>query len=206
MSEKDEALEHLSAIKSALVDKDTFFPYNFNAFIVWGVIGMIMTLFMGYILKSSILGGIIFSLFMMSVGFIIESRLTKKENENYDIESCTKKQRFIAGMFTFLTLFATFFSALLASYDLIIPAYIIWIFVIGIGDFAVGFVLNQSIFTKTALLDISAAVVLTLMTFFISDLGDLNSIFFYFVQGVTFALLGILPIMIAYKMKRLCSV
>ncbi len=206
MSEKDEALEHLSAIKSALVDKDTFFPYNFNAFIVWGVIGMIMTLFMGYILKSSILGGIIFSLFMMSIGFIIESRLTKKENENYDIESCTKKQRFIAGMFTFLTLFATFFSALLASYDLIIPAYIIWIFVIGIGDFAVGFVLNQSIFTNTALLDISAAVVLTLMTFFISDLGDLNSIFFYFVQGVTFALLGILPIMIAYKMKRLCSV
>ncbi len=206
MSEKDEALEHLSAIKSALVDKDTFFPYNFNAFIVWGVIGMIMTLFMGYIMKSSILGGVVFSLFMMSVGFVIESGLTKKENEIYDIESCTKKQRFIAGMFTFLTLFAALFSALLASYDLIIPAYIVWIFVIGIGDFAVGFVLNQSIFTKTAVLDIFAAVILTLSAFFIGDLGNLNSLFFYFVQGVTFALLGILPILVAFKMKRMYSV
>ena len=46
MSEKDEALKHLSEIKSALIDKDSFFPYNYNALIVWGVIGMILTIFM----------------------------------------------------------------------------------------------------------------------------------------------------------------
>ncbi len=202
MSEKDEALQHLSAIKSALVDKDTFFPYNYNAFIVWGVIGMIMTLFMGMILKNSILAGALFSLVMMSIGFVVEGKLTKMTNSDYDIESCTKKQRFIAGMFTFLTLFATLFCALLAKYDLIIPAYIVWIFVIGIGDFAVGFVLNQSIFTKTAFLDIFAAMALSVGAFFMNDLGNIDSPFFYFIQAVTFFLLGIMPILVALKMKR----
>ncbi len=62
MREKEEALQHLSEIKSVLVDKDAFFPYNYNALIVWGVIGMIMTLFIGVLYKESILYGTLFSI------------------------------------------------------------------------------------------------------------------------------------------------
>jgi len=62
MSEKDKALQHLSEIKSVLVDQDSFFPYNYNTLVMWGVIGMLMTLFMGVLLKSSLLYGTLFYL------------------------------------------------------------------------------------------------------------------------------------------------
>jgi len=202
MSEKDEALQHLSEIKSVLVDKDAFFPYNYNALIVWGVIGMIMTLFMGMLLKSSILTGTVFSLVMMSVGFVIEGFLVKQVNQKYDIDDCTKRQRFISTMFTMLTIFSIALSALLAKYDLIVLAYLVWLFACAIGYFSIGFVLNLSIFTKSAYLKIAVSVLLLISSYFVTDLGSLNSPFFYLVQSVTFVLLGILPIMIGRKLKE----
>jgi hypothetical protein len=202
MSEKDEALQHLSEIKSVLVDKDAFFPYNYNALIVWGIIGMIMTIFMGVLLKYSILTGSVFSLIMMSVGFMIEGFLVKQVNQKYDIDDCTKRQRFISTMFTMLTIFSIALSALLAKYDLIALAYLVWLFACAIGYFSIGFVLNLSIFTKSAYLKIAVSVLLLISSYFVTDLGSLNSPFFYLVQSVTFVLLGILPIMIGRKLKE----
>jgi hypothetical protein len=202
MSEKDKALQHLNEIKSVLVDKDAFFPYNYNALIVWGIIGMIMSLFMGVILKSSIFYGVIFSIVMMTIGFVIEGFLTKQVNKDYDIENCTKKQKFIAQIFTILTLFAVALSALLAKYGLISPAYIVWIFMCGVGYFAIGFVLNIRLFTLSAKFKMIIAVLLMVGSYFISDLSSLDSTFFYFVQGITFVLLGVLPILIGQKLKK----
>jgi len=202
MSEKEEALAHLSEIKSALVDKDSFFPYNYNALMIWGVIGMIMTLFMPALLKASVFEGTIFSLIMMAVGFVIEGFLTKKVNENYDIDTCTRKQRFIVTMYTIMTLFAITISALLVKYDLIVPLFAVWLFVCGVGDFSVGYVLNIKLFTYASFIMIGMSFVILGLSFFLGDLGSLNSTLFYFSQGVTFATLGVLPIMIARELKR----
>ena len=202
MSEREEALQHLSAIKSALVDKDSFFPYNYNALVVWGVIGMIMTMLMPGLLKSSVLQGTIFSLVLMSVGFVVEGFLTKRVNRDYDIENCTKKQHFIAVTYTIMTVFAIVFSALLAKYDLIIPVFAIWMFVCGVGDFAVGFVLNIKLFTYASYIMIGMSLLILIFSFFMENLGDLESTFFYFAQGMTFATLGLVPIMIARKLQK----
>ena len=202
MNEKEEALQHLSEIKSVLVDKDSFFPYNYNAVIAWGIIGMLMTLFMGMLLKFSLLYGTLFSLIMMTIGFVIEGALTKRVNAKYDIEDCTKKQKFISVLFTVLTLFAIVLSALLAKYSLFAPAYISWIFISAIGYLALGHILNITLFTTSAYLKITVAILLMAMSVFVEDLGSLNTMFFYLVQSVTFVLLGILPIMIARKLKE----
>lgn len=201
MSEKEEALAHLSEIKSALVDKDSFFPYNYNALVVWGVIGMIMTLVMPGLLKSSVLQGTIFSIILMGIGFVVEGFLTKRVNQDYDIENCTKKQHFIATTYTIMTFFAIVLSALLAKYDLLIPVFAIWLFVCGVGDFAVGFVLNIKLFTYTSYIMIGMALLILVLSYFMGDLGSLESPFFYFSQGMTFAVLGVIPIMIGRKLK-----
>lgn len=202
MSEKEEALQHLSEIKSVLVDKDAFFPYNYNALIVWGIIGMIMTIFMGILMKTSILYGSTFAFIMMTSGFLIESFLVKRVNEKYDIEDCTKKQKFISTLYTVLTFFAIAISALLAKYNLIAAAYVVWIFVCSIGYLALGFILNIGYFTKAGFVKVAASITLIVASIFVEDLGRLDSTFFYIVQGATFFLLGIIPIMIARKLKE----
>ena len=202
MSEKEEALQHLSEIKSALIDKDSFFPYNYNALVVWGVIGMIMTIFMGYLLKQSVLWGTVFSIVMMGIGFVVEGFLTKKVNENYDIKDCTKRQKFIMMMFTTLTMFGIALTALLAQHDLILPVYLVWLFLIGIGDYAVGFILNIKLFKFTSCLKMSVSIVLLIASYFVGDLGNLSSTFYYFVQGTTFALLGVMPILVGRKLRE----
>jgi len=202
MSEKEEALQHLSEIKSALVDKDSFFPYNYNALIVWGIIGMFLTLFMAPIFKESVLFGAIFSFVMMSIGFIVEGYLTKKVNADYDIEDCTKRQKFIMMMFTTLTMFGIALSALLAKYDLILLIFPVWLFLMGIGHYAVGFVLNINLFNLTSCLKMSVAILMMIGAYFVDGLGEINSTLYYIVQGVTFMLLGVLPIWMGRKLGK----
>ena len=199
---KKEALAHLDAIKLALVDKDSFFPYNYNALIVWGVIATIMTFAMPPLMKASVLQGTLFSLFLMGVGFAIEAFLTKKVNENYDIDNCTRKQRFIVSTFTLVTIFAIVMSALLAKYDLIVPLFMLWMFLCGFGHFVVGYVLNIRLFTFAGYLSTGTAILLLAISLFIKDLGSLDSGFFYFAQGVTAALLGVIPVLMAFKLKK----
>ena len=202
MSEKDEALQHLSAIKSALVDKDSFFPYNYNALIVWGLIGMFLTMVLPSVIKESVWQGSALAFIMTTIGFVVEGFLTKRVNADYDIESCTKKQRFIVMVFTVGTLFSLALSAILAQYDLIIPLFAIWMFACGIGDLAVGYVLNMKIFVFQAFIMIGASLLVLLLSYFMGDLGNLESAFFYFAQGLAFATMGVLPIMIAMKLKK----
>ncbi len=76
----------------------------------------------------------------------------------------------------------------------------------GVGHYAIGFVLNIKLFTFASLFEMSASILLMTGAFFVGNLGDINATFFYFVQGVSFALLGVVPIMIAIKLKRNFSV
>ena len=199
---KKEALAHLDAIKSTLIDKDIFFPYNYNAMIVWGVIATVMTFVMPPLMKASVLQGTLFSVFMMGAGFAIEAFLTKKVNENYDIDNCTGKQKFIASTFTILSIFAIAMSAFLAKYDLIVPLFMLWMFLCGFGHFVVGYVLNIRLFTFAGYLSMGAGIVLLAVGFFMNSPGSLDSAFFYFSQGVSFAVLGVVPILMAFKLKE----
>jgi uncharacterized membrane protein len=202
MSEKDEALKHLSAIKSVLVDKDSFFPYNYNALILWGVIGMVLTLTMVPLLERSIFTGTIFSVILFTIGFVVEGFLTKRVNADYDIEDCTHRQRFIVTMFAALTLFGVVMTAVLAKQSLYLPIYTLWIFLCGLGNHAVGFVLNIKLFKISSFMEIVASILLLIAIYFIGDMSDTGATFYYFVQGVTFALLGVMPIMIGRKLKE----
>ncbi len=199
---RKEALAHLDAIKSALVDQDSFFPYNYNALIVWGVIASIMTFVMPPLMKTSVLQGTLFSLFMMGAGFVIEAFLTKRVNEDYDIDNCTRKQRFIVSTFTLLTVFAVVMSAFLAKQDLIVPLFMLWMFLCGFGHFVVGYVLNIRLFTFAGYLSMGAGIVLLTVGCFINDPGSIDSAFFYFAQGVSFAVLGVVPVLMAIKLKK----
>ena len=202
MSEKDEALEHLSAIKSVLVDKDSFFPYNYNALVVWGVIGMVLTLFMAPMLENSLMVGMIFIIIMMAIGFVVEGFLTKKVNANYDIDDCTHRQKFIMQMFLAETIFGVLMTAIFAKHGLMALIFPLWVMLMGMGDHSLGFVLNLKIFKTTSVLKMVSASLLVAGSLFIEDLQSHDTVFFYISQGVTFVLLGILPIMIGRKLRE----
>ncbi len=202
MSEKDKALAHLSEIKSALVDKDAFFPYNYNALIVWGVIGIIMSFVMPSMIVSSLLWGTVLSVVLMGICFIVEGFLTKRVNEDYDIDNCTKRQKFIATTFTILTLFSIILTVLFAKHMLITPLFMIWLFAIGFGDHVVGYVLNIKLFSMNGYLSMASSMILLILSLFVDDLGSIDSVFFYLCQGVSFVMLGIVPILIGLKLKR----
>jgi hypothetical protein len=202
MSDKDEVIQHLHEIKRALVDKDAFFPYNYNALVVWGVIGMVMTIVFPMMLARSLFSGSLFAAAMMAVGFAIEMSLTKRVNENYDIESCTKKQRFIATLYAVSVGFSILMSLVMAKTALYAPIFMVWIFMCGLADFVVGFVLNLKLFTKVGYLHMASAALLLVVSLFVSDLASMHSAFFYLAQGATFALLGVIPILLGRKLKE----
>jgi uncharacterized membrane protein (DUF485 family) len=202
MANKEEVLAHLHEIKSALIDKDTFFPYNYNALIIWGVIGMVMTLGFPYMIGVSMKQGTIFAVVVMLTGFIIESFLTKRVNENFDLESCTKKQRFIATLYAVSVTFAIVLSALFAKYHIMVPIFMIWIFMCGLADFVVGFVLNIKLFTKAGYIHITTALVLLVVSLFVEDITSMQTPFFYLAQGVTFVLLGVVPMLMGRKLRE----
>jgi len=202
MSEKEEALKHLSAIKSVLVDKDSFFPYNYNALVVWGIIGIILTLFMVPMLENSLMMGMIFIIIMMAIGFIVEGFLTKKVNANYDIDDCTHRQKFIMQMFLAETIFGVLMTAVLAKHGLITLIFPLWVMLMGVGHHGVGFVLNLKIFKLTSLIKIIAATLLLVVSLFVEDLASTHTPFFYLAQIVTFLLLGILPIFVGRKLRE----
>ena len=78
MSEKDEVLRQISEIKSHLVDKETFFPYNYNACHVWSIISVVLTLVMIPAYEQSVVVGTVVSAVFIVVGFVVEGGLTKK--------------------------------------------------------------------------------------------------------------------------------
>jgi len=202
MSEKDEVLQQISEIKSHLVDKETFFPYNYNACHVWGVIAVIMTFLMLPSYEHSIaLGtGVIFVL--VAIGFVIEGVLTKKINERYDIDDCTNRQEFIMKNFLMIALFLIVISTVLAMSKLYVVIYLSWLFLISLGYFSVGFVLNIKEFTKMAQFNMLMALVLLSVGAYFDLLVRKDSLFMTLTQAVVIFGLAILPSIIARKQQK----
>lgn len=202
MSEKDEVLEHISAIKNHLVDKQIFFPYNYNATYVWSIIALILTLIMVPMYENSITYGTGVVFVLITIGFIAEGGMTKKINKTYDIEDCTVRQRFIMKNFMMISWFLIVMSAVLAMHKLYIPIYLSWLFLISLGYYAVGYVLNIRRFSKMAQFNIVLSIVLLAIAGYNEHLVGTDSNCFRVVQGAVLIGLAVLPAMIAWHQKK----
>jgi len=200
--EKEEALRQISAIKHHLVDKQTFFPYNYNAMHVWSVIAVILTFTMVPLYEKSILLGTAVVFVLVSIGFISEGVMTKKVNKSYDIEDCTIRQRFIMKNFMMIATFLIVLSASLARYKLYIPIYLSWLFLISLGYFAVGYVLNIPLLTKMAQFNIWLSIILLAIGCGIGHLVGSQSSYFKYIQVAVIFGLAVFPSIIAWKQKK----
>ncbi|RLA67066.1 MAG: hypothetical protein DRQ78_03230 [Epsilonproteobacteria bacterium] len=199
---KEEALRQISEIKSHLVDKQTFFPYNYTAMYVWSVISVLMTFLMIPMYEVSVLQGTFVSFVLISFGFISEGFMTKKANQSYDIEDCTLRQQFIMKNFVMLSLFAIVMSAVLASYKLYVPMFLTWLFLISFGFFAIGFVLNIERFTKIAKFNVFSSILLLGIGYLNHTLVGSTHTYVYVVQIFMVLGLGVMPAMTAWQQKR----
>lgn len=202
LDEKAEALRQISEIKNHLVDKQTFYPYNYNAVYVWSLVILILTFVMIPAYKESIVFGTMTVFILITLGFVSEGLMTKKENANYDIEDCTLRQRFIGKNFMMISLFLIVLSTTFARYELYIPIYLSWIFLISIGYFSVGYVLNIPRFSQMAQLNIFVALFLLAMGGYLENLVGTDSSCIHFVQFYVVLGLAIFPAIIAYQQKK----
>ena len=200
--EKAEALRQISEIKNHLIDKQTFFPYNYNATYVWCVIALILTFIMVPMYEVSVLQGTVVMLVLITVGFVTEGVMTKKVNKSYDIEDCTRRQEFIMKNFFMLSLFLIIISTILASYKLYVPIFLSWLFLVSFGYFAVGFVLNIERFSQMAKFNMFAAILLLGLGFANDTLVGSDLTYLSVVQIFIIIGLVILPAQAAWFQKR----
>ena len=207
MSEKEKVLQQISDIKSHLVDRDTFFPYNYNACYVWSIIAMLFTLGMISMYEFNITLGVSSTVVLILFGFIIEGQLTKKINNNYDIEEFTKRQLFIKKFFFFTTLFLILISSVLATYKLYAVIYLSWLFFISLGYNVLGFILNIQRFKIVSEFNMITALILLGVGAFFNLLIGSNTLFLTLLQGVLLLGLTALPAWVAWHQKKVeCGV
>ncbi len=200
--EKEEALRQINEIKNHLVDKQTFFPYNYNATYIWSIIAVILTLGIVpiYTLGTVIGTGIVFVL--VAIGFIAEGMMTKKVNRSYDIEDCTFRQQFIMKNFLMMSWYLIVMSAVLVMYNLYIPIYLLWLFMVSLGYYAVGYVLNIKRFSLMGQFNTAMATILLALVAYNGKLIGTDSIWFSVVQGAVLLGLAVLPAVIAWYQKK----
>lgn len=202
MSEKEEVLRQISEIKNHLVDKEAFFPYNYNACHVWAVIAVVLTMSVVSIYEYSIAVGTGVSFVLISIGFMVEGSLTKRVNKSYDIDDCTKRQQFIMKNFLMISLFLIVISAILATYQLYVAILLSWLFLISLGYFAISFVLNIKVFEQMAKFNmIMALILLSVGAYFNLFVGS-DSLFFTLTQAVVIFGLAVLPSVIARNKQK----
>jgi len=208
MSEKDEVLQQISEIKSHLLDKEIFYPYNYNACHAWSIIAVVMTVILIPTYEYSMSVGVAVMFGLITFGFVIEGVLTKKVNATYDIDECTKRQQFIMQNFLIISLFAIVLSAILATHQLYAIIYLIWLFLISLGHFLVGFILNIKDFTKMAQFNMVVALVLLVVGAYFDLLSKGATSFVTLTQAVVIFGLAVLPSIIAYRQqkKEVCCV
>lgn len=196
--EKAEALRQINDIKNHLVDKQTFFPYNYRASYVWGVIAAILTLIMVPIYEQSILWGTVVTFVFVTIGFVTEGIMTKKVNQSYDIDDCTHRQQYIMKNFFMLSLFGIVLSLILASYSLYVVIFLLWLFLCSVGYFSVGFILNIERFSQVAQFNILSVIVLLGIGYFTGSLEG-KSTFLVVVQMFVILGLSVMPSIVAWQ-------
>ena len=196
--EKAQALQQINDIKNHLVDKQTFFPYNYRATYVWAVIALVLTFIMIPMYEASVLQGTVVTFIFITIGFVTEGIMTKKVNQSYDIEDCTHRQQFIMKNFFMLSIFGIILSMVLAEAGLYVTIFLLWLFLCSVGYFAVGFVLNIKKFSQVARFNILSSTLLLAIGYFNHTLDGKSS---YLVVVQIFVVLGlaIMPSIVAWQ-------
>ena len=174
MSEKEQALNQLNQIHSTLVDKEKFLPYNYNILILWGVISAILFLTYEDVAKINLLLSTGYILGFILIGSVIEFYFMKLENKKYDLSSLTKTQIFIESIYGLNTLFGILITNLFISHSLNEYSYIVWIFILGVNKYMVGFATNLKKFTQVGIINIIIAFILFLATLYGIDTHQLG--------------------------------
>ncbi|CAA6825317.1 MAG: Unknown protein [uncultured Sulfurovum sp.] len=200
--EKVEALKQINEIKNHLIDRQTFFPYNYNATYVWSVIAIVLSFIMASVYEKGIAIGTVVVFVFVTIGFVSEGLMTKKVNKSYDIEDCTIRQRFIMKNFMFMAWFLIALSAVLATYQLYIAVYLSWLFLVSLGYFAVGHVLNIPNFSKVAQFNMVLSIVLLGVGLYQEHLVGIDSNCFRLVQIAVIIGLGVFPSIVAWKQQK----
>lgn len=202
MSEKEEVLRQISDIKSHLIDKKSFVPYNYNACYVWSGIALVLSLFMPYAYTQGVMVGSGLVFVLIAIGFTIEGMMTKKVNLSYDIEECTKRQAFIVQILMMITFFLITISAVLATYQLFVPIYLSWLAMISLGYYIIGYITNVKPFKQVGQFNFYLAVVLLVIAIFTGNLEGAESLFFRITQFAAILGLTILPAIVTWKIKK----
>jgi len=199
LEEKAEALRQINDIKNHLVDKQTFFPYNYHAMYAWSVITIFLTFLMIPMYEESVTQGTLVFFVLVALGFVNESIMTKKVNQVYDIEDCTVRQQFIMKNFIMLSSFAIVLSIVLASYQLYVPMFLSWLFLVSFGFFSIGFILNIDRFSKIGMFNMSVSILLLLIGVVNQTLVGTTSTYLYVVQIFMILGLAVMPSLAAWK-------
>jgi hypothetical protein len=161
-----------------------------------------MTFTMVPLYEESILLGTVVSFVLITIGFMTEGFLTKKVNKSYDIEDCTLRQQFIMKNFLMMSLFMISMSAVLALYKLYVPMFLLWLFLVSMGYFAVGFVLNIQRFTQMARFNMMASVLLLTVGFINHTIEGIDSNYISVIQIFMVLGLSVMPAIIAWQQLK----
>ena len=196
--EKEAALRQINEIKSHLVDKQTFFPYNYRAIYVWAAIALVLTIIMVPMYEANVFQGTIVTFLFITIGFVTEGVMTKKVNQSYDIEECTLRQQFLMEGLFMLSLFGIVLSMVLAQAGLYVPIFLLWLFLCSAGYFSVGFVLNIKKFSQMARFNMLSSTLLLAIGYFNHTLEGKSS---YLIVVQIFVVLGltIMPSIVAWQ-------
>ncbi len=200
--EKAEALRQISEIKTHLVDKQTFFPYNYHATYVWSIVTLLLTFFTVSMYEMSITIGTVFTFVLITIGFVTEGVMTKKVNESYDIEDCTHRQQFIMKSFMMIAFFMLIMTAIFASYKLYVPIFLMWLFMISLGYYFVGFVLNIERFIHMSFFNMISSMILLLIGLLNGSLEGADNDYLFIVQVFMVIGLAIIPAMISWQQLK----
>ena len=190
MKTKDEVLKQLDEIEYSLLDKEKFMPYDYSMLILWGIVSVVLFLFSGYIFSKSVYYGSVFLTVTIGGAFLVEYLLTKKENRKYRLEALTNLQKFSESVFAFNIALGILFSILLTQYHLISFIYLIWVFLIGVAEYVLGFSINSKLFFKHGKLSVVSSLAFFAINLFY-DLGALNQIFAVVMVGFWYIFMGL---------------
>jgi predicted neutral ceramidase superfamily lipid hydrolase len=200
--EKEEILQQITDIKTYLIDRQTFFPYDYRAYYVWGFISMVLVLMMVPMYKVGIVEANLVLVGLLFTGFLVEGALIKRVNKNYDIEACTTKQASFMKMFILLSLFLVGLSTILAIYNLYIPILLSWLFFVSLSQYIVGVVLQITYMQKLFLASMSLAIVLLFIAILTNTLQGVESPFFRVVQLSTIVGLSFFISLVAWRQRK----
>ena len=139
--------------------------------------------------------------FFILFGFVVEHNMIKKVNRDYEIDDYTNRQSFIKLNFFMIATFAILITTIFAIHQLYSLIMLSWLFLISLGYFAIGFILNIKLFTQMAQFNIISSFILIIIGVYFDILIGTDSLFLTLTQAINIFGLAVAPAWVARKQK-----